>query len=71
MKQKWGSGGAAPRKILSIKGNGFYVNSYTMGGHGPPAPPLNPRLFVSSHTERKETRDIIILRFATLMSAYI
>ena len=25
--------------LLSIKENGFYENSYTLGGNGPPAPP--------------------------------
>ena len=31
--------------LLSIKDNGFYENSYTLGGAmAPPAPPLNPRL---------------------------
>ena len=29
---------------LPINGNNFYENSYRLGGHGPPGPPLNPRL---------------------------
>ena len=35
--------------LLSVKDNGFYENSYTLGGHGPPHPPLDPLLLLSKH----------------------
>ena len=34
--------------LLSINGKNFYENSYRLGGgHGPPGPPLNPRLYLT------------------------
>ena len=47
--------------LLSIKDNGFYENSYTLGGHGPPRPPLNPRLvhvYLSWNSVHKDWTDI-------------